>query len=346
MTNRENVLRAIKFEKPETIPFTVSPLPAAFLKHGQALMDLLKQYPNDFYDVEKILKIPETDKEHYKEDGSYFKAEFDEWSCLWHYYQEGISGEVKKGALEEDWGLLDSYSCPFVDESSVARQKMRKDVELMKTNGFVGWGDAGQLYERMQYLRGPENMMFDVMDDPSKVGELADKMLTEYLLPNIRMATQAGAEVVSFADDWGTQLSLLINPDTWREIFKPRYKRMFDLVHEGGALTRMHSDGMILEIIPDLIEIGLNVINPQCNCIDLAKLKSLIDHKLCIVPDIDRQHLLPNGTPEEIRNHIKMIHDTFSSSDGGLIYTCEFMSDVSLENIEAVLKAFQEFRKP
>ncbi len=345
MTERERVLRAIKFEQPDAVPFTVSPLPAAFLRHGQELMDLLKAYPNDFYDVESCLKMPVRDEAHYREDGSYFKEETDAWGCVWHNYQEGITGEVKKSPLE-DWSALASYKCPPVDESPEAKQKMRESVDRNKADGFVGWGGGGQLYERMQYLRGVENLIYDVADDAPEVGKLADKLLEEHLLPNIRMATQAGAEVVGFADDWGTQISLLINPEYWRRVFKPRYKRMFDLVHEGGALTWMHSDGMILEIIPDLIEIGLDVINPQCNCMDLAELKKLIDRKMCIVPDIDRQQRVPFGTPEDIREYIGMIHDTFSSPDGGVIYTCEFSGDTPLENIEAVLKAFQEFRYP
>lgn len=345
MNNRERILRAIRFERPDAIPFTVSPLPAAFLRHGEELMELFYKYPNDFYDVGEVLKIPKRDTAHYRADGSYFKEETDEWGCVWHYHQEGLTGEVKKSPLE-NWSAIEDYHCPPVDDSPQARQKTRQGIDHLKARGFMGWGGSGggRLYERMQWVRGVENLMFDIADNRPQVERLADLILEEDILPGIRLATQAGADVVGISDDWGTQLSLLVHPDYWRRVFKPRYKRLFDLVHQGGALVWMHSDGMILDIIPDLIEVGLDVINPQCNCMDLAKLKTAIDGKLCIVPDIDRQRLLPFGSPKEIREYIRMIHDTFSSPEGGLIYTCEFSSDTPLENCEAVLKAFYEFR--
>ena len=80
--------------------------------------------------------------------------------------------------------------------------------------------------------------------------ELAARLVNCYLIPSIELALEAGADVVGFADDWGTQQGLLISPTSWRRIFKPRYKRMFDRVHEGGALAWMHSGGMTLEIVP------------------------------------------------------------------------------------------------
>jgi uroporphyrinogen decarboxylase len=345
MTHRDRILKAIRFEGPDRIPFTFSTMPAALLCHGEPLLDLLKAHPNSFYEVGDDFKMPERDTANYDADGNYFKEVTDDWGSVWHYYADGFSGEVKNSPLE-DWAALESYKIPEVDESPEAIETMRAGMDDQQARGFVRWGHAGQLYERMQFLRGTENLIFDIADSKAEVEILADRIMDEFLLPNIRKSVAAGADIVGFVDDWGTQLSLLINPKTWRRVFKPRYKKMFDLVHEGGAHTWMHSDGMILEIIPDLIEIGLDVINPQVNCIDMAQLKSLIDHKMCIVPDSDRQQRVPFGTPAEIREYVETLHKTFSSPDGGMIYHGTLIGNEPLENAEALLKAFEEFSTP
>ena len=121
--------------------------------------------------------------------------------------------------------------------------------------------------------------------------DFVDQYLEEYLIPSIENNFRLGVEidVVGFMDDWGTQTQLMISPESWREMFKPRHQRLFSLCHAKGALTCLHSDGMILDIIPDLMETRLDVLNPQFSCMDLEELRKLTDHSLCIISDIDRQ---------------------------------------------------------
>lgn len=342
MNSRERVLRAIRYKNPDRVPLTYSVTPGALYKCGEALVDLCRKYPNDFYDVNDIIHIPRRDNEHYRKDGSYYKEVTDAWGCVWVFCQEGISGEVKKSPLE-DRSALAGYKFPPIADSSPEKRRRRKEEMDHTRERYVGWGSAGSFYEQMQWLRGVENLMLDIAEECDEVITLADRLLEEYLIPNIELALEAGADVVGFGDDWGTQTSLLINPRYWRKVFKPRYKRMFDLVHQAGALTWMHSDGMIMEILPDLMEIGLEVINPQCNCMDIHLLAKCLRGKMTIAPDIDRQHLLPKGTPDEVREYVRLIHDTFASESGGLIYTAGIYDDMPLENVEALLKAFHTF---
>ena len=342
MNCRERVLRAIKFGNPDLVPVNYHLSPGALLKYGQNLIELCKKYPSDFYDVNTI-KIPERDSLHYKEDGSYYKEITDEWGCTWVYYQEGISGEVKKSPLD-DWSKLKSYKFPPVPNSSPEeREQLKEGIRKQKEN-FIGWGSAGSLFEQMQWLRGVENLLMDIASGREEVYVLADMLLEKYLMPNIQVAIESGADVIGFADDWGCQDRLLINPESWRQIFKPRYKKMFTLAHQAGVLTWLHSDGMILEIIPDFIEIGLDVINPQFSCMDLVKLKEITENKICIYSDIDRQRLLPFGTKEEIREYIKNIFNLFAKPEGGFIYGAGIYPDTPFENISALFHAFYEFR--
>ncbi len=100
---------------------------------------------------------------------------------------------------------------------------------------------------------------------------------------------------------------------------------------------------MIMEIVPDLVEIGLNVINPQFSCMDLKELGKITNHKLCISTDVDRQQVLPFGTPEEVREYVRNVFELLARPEGGLIWRGEVGPDVPLENVEAMLKAFYEF---
>lgn len=333
--HRERVLRAIKFEFPDKIPITYSAEPRTLMKYGDRLKELFKKYPNDFYDVNSI-EIPLPKKEFYREDGSYYREWTDEWGATWVEYIEGISGEVKKSPLD-DWSKLKDYKIP---SPQLAK---KEDIEKQKEN-YVGWGGGCSLFERMQWLRGVENLYIDIAEDRSEVYELADRITDEYNIPIIKSNIEAGVEIMGFAEDWGSQRQLLINPNSFRKIFKPRYKKMFDICKSAGIYTWLHSDGMIMKIIQDFIEIGLNVINPQLSCMDLKKLREITYRKICIATDIDRQFVLVHGTPEEIRNYIKKVYEIFGDPAGGLIYLGGIGGDSSFKNIEAMLKSFYEFR--
>lgn len=99
----------------------------------------------------------------------------------------------------------------------------------------------------------------------------------------------------------------MINPATWRRLFKPYYKKLFDEVHRMGLHVHFHTDGHILDIIPDLIEIGVDVLNPQFSTMDIGKLSSVIRRRVCIRSDIDRQYILTRASPEEVREYVRKI---------------------------------------
>jgi len=117
----------------------------------------------------------------------------------------------------------------------------------------------------MHYLRGMENVFLDLHLEKELIEKVADRIV-EYDLGVIRNLAEkfpAHIQGLSFTDDWGTEKDLLINPEMWREFFKPRYARIFEAIHQAGWHVWMHSCGKINEIIQDLIDIGLDVINLQ-----------------------------------------------------------------------------------
>lgn len=342
MNSRERVLRTIRFERPDRIPLSYAVIAAALLEHGEPLIELCRRHPNDFYDA-ATLTVPERDAGHYRPDGTYFKRTTDAWGAVWEARQEGMSGEVKQSPIQE-WSQLDTYRLPPVPHADAAgRAQLKRQVEQQKQD-YVGWGGGGSLFERMQVLRGVENLMLDIAEDREEVYRLADRLVDEYLIPLTEISLDAGVDVAGFGDDWGTQQALLISPLAWRRIFKPRYKRMFDLVHDAGALVWLHSDGMILDLVDDLIEIGVDVLNPQIHTMDRQRLRALTHGRCCLAPDLDRQHCMPFGSPAEVQAHIAAIRDTFADASGGLILYAPIEKGLPLANIAAALNAFHQLR--
>jgi uroporphyrinogen-III decarboxylase len=203
-------------------------------------------------------------------------------------------------------------------------------------------GGISGIFDRLQNLRGYENLMFDLAEEREEVLGLLDR-LTAYVLEGIDLSLEAKLDSIEFYDDWGTQESLIINPLLWRKIFKPRYKKLFDRVHQGGAYVYFHSCGQIMDIIPDLIEIGADIINPQISCMNLQKLTQITRGKICLASDIDQQYVLPFGTPAEVRAHTRKILDTFKAKDGGFIVVVRTKTDTSLANAEAMLREIWEY---
>jgi uroporphyrinogen decarboxylase len=129
----------------------------------------------------------------------------------------------------------------------------------------------------------------------------------------------------------------------WRSFFKPVYAEMLGKVKKAGRHVWFHSDGHILPIIPDLIELGVDVLNCQSSVMELNQLKQFAGH-LCFRTDIDRQRLLPFGRPGEIKRHVHELFEALGTSNGGIVACGEVSFDVPLANIEAMYEAFLEFR--
>jgi hypothetical protein len=118
---------------------------------------------------------------------------------------------------------------------------------------------------------------------------------------------------------------------------------MFSKVKKAGLDVWFHSDGNILPILPDLLELGVDVLNCQASVIGLENLKPYAG-KVCFRTDIDRQHILPFVSPAEVKQHIRLLFETIGTPEGGIVACGEVIEDVPIENIAAMYEAFQEFR--
>ena len=143
-------------------------------------------------------------------------------------------------------------------------------------------------------------------------------------------------------DDWGSAHSLLIHPDMWRAIFKPLYQDYCDLIHKAGKHAFFHTDGFIEPIFNDLIEVGIDAINCQLFCMNIEELGRLYKGKITFWGEMDRQHILPFGSQEDIRNAVARVRSALYDPSGGVIAQCEWGKDNSRESIETVFSVWDE----
>jgi len=155
------------------------------------------------------------------------------------------------------------------------------------------------------------------------------------------MVENEAKECYIFGDDNGMQHALPISPRTWRKYLKPAYKAIFDVVHETGAMVYMHTDGCIWEVIPDMVEAGVNVLNPQIRANGLNNLVNTCKGKVAINLDLDRQ-LFPVATPEAIREHIIECTRALYMAEGGLMLAAECAADIPIENIDMICATLSE----
>jgi uroporphyrinogen-III decarboxylase len=191
-------------------------------------------------------------------------------------------------------------------------------------------------------------MLMDFAENP----ELIDRIFEipfRYHLAAAKRLVEMGVDMIWTGDDVGTQHGMLISPATWRRFFKPRMAEFISTLKAINPQVKIayHSDGNIEPIIGELIEIGLDVLNPiQPACMDPAKLKRLYGDNLCFWGTIDEQHTLPFGTPEQVRAEVLSRLETVGY-DGGLIIspTHHVQLDTPLENFWAMVHAIKGDRE-
>jgi uroporphyrinogen decarboxylase len=150
-------------------------------------------------------------------------------------------------------------------------------------------------------------------------------------------------QIVHLGDDLGMQTSLPIHPTKWRKYLKPCYMQLYQPFRQAGHYVYMHTDGHIAEIIPDLVDCGVNVVNPQVRANGLETLAAVCKGRVCVDLDLDRQ-LFPFCDPKAIDDHVRQAVETLGAPEGGLWLKAEIGFDVPLENVEAICSALEKYR--
>jgi uroporphyrinogen decarboxylase len=326
MNARERVIRAIERRGPDRVPLTHATLPGAYARYGRAIDELYARYPADAIDVGSAT---------YGEFGPHIGTPSrDAWGSLWVRYTDEHKGQVVRGPLE-DWDKLAGFEPPDTASDPIVAEIERR-LEANAGRRYT-LADGDTLWQRMFYLHGYRATLEDLLLHPERCADLRDLVLAVMVRRVERLCELPALDGIHFRDDWGTQQALMIRPELWRAFFKPAYAHLFALACDAGKHVWFHSDGAIEAVIPDLIEIGVQVLNPQVNVIRRERLASLAAGRVCIEGDIDRQWVLPYGTPQDVRAAVRADIAAFGGLDGGYIGRGEVAGDLPLENIVALL---------
>lgn len=335
MNSKERIKRAITFNKPDRIPIfhNVMSAPILFIKYGDKLKHVLNSYPSDFLiddiPVEFLLSAPIFQEGVYK----------DEWGCVCKNVKKGLGSHLIESPIK-DWKDLSSYEFPDPDKESI--YNMSKGFLQTPQQKYVELPFTGGIWERLGSLRGFENIMIDLIDRPKELYILTEGVL-DYVIKVLEKWCTLNIDSVFFTDDWGTNTSLMINPNLWREIFKPCYKRICEVLHKHNKFFTLHSDGYIIDIIPDLIECGVDALNIQIVVNRFDKLKEFAG-KICFSACVDARDILIEHTKDEIESHIKKMIKLFASFNGGLIGgMINPTDDIPLENLEIMFQTFYKY---
>ena len=258
-------------------------------------------------------------------------------------YTEYVDYPLKNAETEAD---IDNYKFP--DPYAAGRYN---DIDYKVSTFKKDYGIIADLetaiFETSWYLTGLEKFFMDMMLEPPYLNKLLDKIMNIHLEIG-KEHIRRGADMIWAGDDFGGQNSLLMDPVQWREIFKPRMKYMFEEFRKINPDIKIawHTCGSVVSIIPDLIEIGLDILNPlQPLAKDMTPefLKSEYGKDLNFFGGICVQELMPNGTPQQIKDEVKRRVEILGKGGGYILAPAHnVQDDTPIENVLAFFDAVKE----
>jgi len=265
----------------------------------------------------------------------------DDWGVEW--IKNGPFNQVRRSPLENaNEDDIRNYRYPYghIDELLANMAPVMADAGKF----FVGCDISPCLFEMVARLRGMEMAALDLAASP----ELARTMLEQAGAFSLRLAESACARFpldwLWTGDDVGGQQAMMMSPPCWREMIRPHLAKIVSTAKSKGLWTAYHSCGSIRPIIQDLIDIGVDVLNPiQCNCpgMDPLELKREFGATLSFMGGVDTQQLLPNGTAEDVYRQTLHLIEGMTTHGGGYILAASHLvpPETPLENIFAMYRA-------
>jgi len=352
MTSRQRVLTALHHEEPDRVPIQVDFTPEAAEKISThlGLSDAtVEAYTGEISDLPIALGHDLLVAWHGIATSFYAVDDAPEYTCEWglRWRWVDIPGgrytEVVGRPLEDE-RRLDSYACPDPTESwryEAARKLVR---EHGNTHAIVGAMPC-TTFEGAWYLRGFDRFMVDLAVNRDFANKLLGKLYEFQLVTGTTLA-EIGVDIIWMGDDFGTQASLLMSPEMWREFFKPLYAQLIGAFKDVNPEVKIayHSDGNIEPLLPEFIEVGVDILNAvQPKAMDPAHLKKRFGQNLCFWGTVDIQEVLPFGTPEDVEQEVERRIRTVGPG-GGLILgpSHNIQPDTPLENILAFYRAVEK----
>jgi len=371
MTHRDRVMLALNHKQPDREPMDLGSF--TFSSINKKVYDDLKniigikeetlltnRFIQSAYVNFEVLKYLETDfrpiyfspRENSIDIESSSSTYIDNWGVERFMPEHGYYYDQKDYPLAGDISAdtLKKYPWPDPDDPAMYRGMRERAEKIKEENEYAITFNPGIIFVHWsQFLRGYEDWNMDILADQELFGYLCDCVLEYSLEICSRGLDEVGdlIDVIGMSDDFATQTGMLISPDLYRKMIKPRHKRYFDMIRsKTNAKLLFHSCGAIESIIGDLIDIGVDIINPvqvSANNMDPTKLKRNYGKDICFWGGIDTQNILPYGSPVEVKKEVRRIIDILGE-DGGYVLNSvhTIQPDVPVQNVIAM---YEEGRK-
>ncbi len=350
MTSRERLLVALDGGEPDRVPRAL-----AFYHMDIESLAPRGRYRDDLVDVRFIRFQPSREEEElgrqalpYEGDTRLGNPAQVATYARWSYHP---ADHHRRNPLAEARSLDDLRSFPFPEaHGRYHAEGLARQVEDIHARGLAAGGNlphlGGELFEAAWRLRGLENFLIDLVRRPDWAHFLLDR-LAALARRNAETLARAGIDVLALDDDVGMPGTMMISPDTWREFFKPRLAEIIAAARAISPDLRVlyHSDGYFAPIVGELIEIGVNAINPlQPEHMDAARIRARFGPRLALWGTVGRQTTFSFARPSEIREEVGRRIETLGRA--GLILCPAYdvhEPDIPWENIEAFLEAAEAY---
>lgn len=321
------------------------------IRYGDALADLFCRFPDDLLYVQPYeftigYQPPDKANPINRVQALMQAGEWtDEWGSRWGHAFGGVGATPVESPIRE-WGQLDDYLANRMPDAH-APGRLRDALPALALHGESKYC-VGQinlaLFERLNSLRGMENVLADFYTNETELCRLCEA-LADYLIELVREWGKTNVSALYLTDDWGSQTGMMISPTMWRKYFKAHYRRVFDEIHRFGKDVFFHSCGNIMGIIPDLIDLGLDVLDPiQPGAMDVREVARKFGGHVSFSGAIDDQRLeavSPTEVKEMVQQAVEVLGRPYGN--GYIISLANLMvPSVPFENIQALFEACHE----
>ena len=351
MTPQERILATLDRQPVDRIPIDVwlTPEVCAALKAHVGEQDEWTLYQK--LGVDKIVWIfPGYEADHFDPNSG---GERDLWGVPLKNVHSGQAtyqefGEGPLAAYDNPAQLDDYPLWPDPDKFNYAAAK--KAAERARALGFATIGPWISHFEIYCHMRGMENALMDVLSEPDFLNATLDRIEgIQTTMLERHLATIGDLEdIVFISDDMGTQAGLLVSLEAWHQFFRPRLVRWVEIVHRHGKKVLFHTDGAVGELVPHLIDAGIDILNPIqhiCPGMERAALKRNFGDRVVFHGGVENQHVLPFGTVDEVRHEVETCLQTLGAGGGYIPCSCHNIQAGSpVENVIAMIETVQNWK--
>ncbi len=305
-------------------------------------------FPWDFESKKLIPGREDFDWSRYYPDGFTYDVKFDSWGIAHEDNPNSMHMTNMHHPMKDFDSLLQFKDYPLPDFTGVDFSIFEDKIKEIHESGlavFV-WFEC-TIWETAWYLRRMENLMLDMVMNDEKAVWLLDA-ITDRACYRVEKFARMGADIIGFGDDLGAQETILMSPELYREWLKPRLKIVIQAAKKikPDILIRYHSCGTVTPLIPDLIEAGIDILNPvQPECMDFEEIHTEFGDRLSFDGTIGTQKLMPFGTPQQIRDQVFINLDIAGNKGGLFCCPTHFLEpEVPWENIEAYVQACHDYK--